>query len=164
MSEEKKRPRRLMSRFYAVRTTAGQEMNVAMLIYNRVRAAKLDVKAIIVPPNAKGYVILEAPGPNVVYNAIQELKHVKGLVPGVFSDDDIKRALIPKSPLIGLKEGDIVEIIAGPFRGMKAKIIRVDVAKNEAVLNILESSYPLQIMVSGDYVKPVRKQQTQGGT
>ena len=47
---------------------------------------------------------------------------------------------------------------------MKAKIIRVDVAKNEAVLNILESSYPLQIMVSGDYVKPVRKQQTQGGT
>ena len=154
--------RKLPSRFYAIRTTAGQEINVAILVYNRVKSGNIGVKSVIVPPNAKGYIIIEAPGPNVIYSAIQDLKHVKGLVAGIFSDDDIQRVLIPKSPLIGLKEGDIVEIIAGPFKGMKAKIIRIDINKNEAVLNILESSYPLQIMVSGDYVKPVRKSSSEG--
>lgn len=162
MSSEKKSSI-INTRFYAIRTTAGQEINVAILVYNRVRSGNMNVKAVIVPPNAKGYIIIEAPGPNVVYNAIQNLKHVKGLVAGVFNDDDIQRALVPKSPLIGLKEGDIVEIVAGPFRGMKAKIVRIDVSKNEAVLNILESSYPLQIMVSGDFVKPVRKSSSEGG-
>ena len=60
---------------------------------------------------------------------------------------------------MGLEEGDIVEIIGGPFRGMKAKILRVEVAKNEVILNILESAYPLQITVPGDYVKLVRKRE-----
>ncbi len=147
------------TRFYAIRTTAGQEINVALLIENRVKAAKLDIRSIIVPPGIRGYVILEAPGLHIVYEAIRDIKHVKGQAPGMVSFDDVERALVPKPVIEGLTPGDTVEIIAGPFRGMKAIVVRVELAKNEVVLNILESSFPLQITVPGDYVKLVKKKE-----
>ena len=145
------------SNFYAIRTTAGQELNVALLIENRAKYTDLDIRSIIVSPSVKGYVILETGGLHVVYEAVRDIKHVKVRVPVRIPVDDIERILVPKPVIEGLKEGDIVEIVGGPFRGMKAKIVRVEVAKNEVVLNILESAYPLQITVPGDYVKLVRR-------
>ncbi len=158
-SRKREKKDRERSGFYAVRTTAGQELNVALLIENRARYSKLDVRSIIVSPSVKGYVIIEAGGLHVVYEAVRDIKHVKPQAPVMIPRDDIERILIPKPVIEGLEEGDIVEIIGGPFRGMKAKILRVEVAKNEVILNILESAYPLQITVPGDYVKLVRKRE-----
>ncbi len=145
------------SMFFAVRTTAGQEVNVALLMEARAKAQKLDVRSIIVPPGVKGYVIVEAPGLHVLYNLVRDLKHVKGHAHGRLSEDDVAKMVSPKAVLEWVKEGDIVEIVAGPFRGMKAKVVRVDVAKNEAVLNILEAAFQLQITVPGDYIRPARR-------
>ena len=40
---------------------------------------------------------------------------------------------------------------------MKAQVVRVDPAKNEVVLNVLEGvAFPLQITVPGDSVRPIR--------
>ena len=157
MSEDKKKRVTPKTSYYAIRTVAGQEINVALLIENRVRNFNIDVKSIVVPPRVKGYVILEAPGLHVVYNVVREMKHVKGQAPGKIDDRDVKEILVPKPVILGLNEGDTVEIIGGPFKGMRAKVLRVEVGRNEVVLNILESDYPLQITVPGDYVRLVRK-------
>ncbi len=154
MSAEE-RPR---TAFYAVRTTAGQEINVALLMEIRANAQGLDVASIIVPPGVRGYVVIEAPGLHVVYSLMRDMKHVKGQAPGVFRTDELERVLKPKSPIEVISAGDMVEIIAGPFRGMKAQVVRVDKAKNEVVLNVLESAFPLQITVPGDHVKPTRRE------
>jgi len=155
--EKKKDVSNIRTSYYAVRTVAGQEVNVALLIENRVRTFNIDVRSIIVPPRVKGYVILETPGLHVVYDVIREMKHVKGQAPGRIDEKDIEDILVPKPVILGLNEGDTVEIVGGPFRGMKAKVVRIEVSRNEVVLNILESDYPLQITVPGDYVRLVRK-------
>ena len=143
--------------FYAVRTTARQELNVALLMEMRAKAQNIDVASIIVPPGVKGYVIIEAPGIHIVYTLIRDLKHVKGQASGSLTLDEVERAITPKSVVEAIRAGELVDIVAGPFRGMKAQVVRVDKVKNEVVLNVLESSYPLQITVPGDYIKPARK-------
>lgn len=160
MSEKKPRN---TSNYYAIRTVAGQELNVALLIENRVKVSNLDVRSIIVPPAVKGYVILEAPGLHVVYEAIREIKHVKGQAPGKIDISDVESMLLPKPVIKDLKVNDIVEIISGPFKGFKAKVVRIEYSKNEVVLNILESEYPLQITTPGDYVRLIRRSKEEGG-
>ena len=51
--------------------------------------------------------------------------------------------------------GDLVEIIGGPFRGMKAKITRVERTKEEVTIELLEVAFTLPITVHADYVKLV---------
>lgn len=143
--------------FYAIRTTARQEVNIALIMEARVESQDLEVYSIIVPPEVRGYVILETPGVHVVYNVIRDLRHVKGQAPGVMSDEEVQRFVSPKPVIETLEPGQEVEIVAGPFKGMKAKVIRIEVPSNEVVLNVLESAYPLQITVPGDYVRPLKK-------
>ncbi len=145
-------------RLFAVRTIAGRELDVALIIEARAKSADLPIASVLVLPRIKGYVIVEAPAAFHVANAVQGIRYVKGIVPGVLRFEDLERLLKPEAVLESLKPGDQVEIIAGPFRGTKAQVVRVDLARNEVVLNVLESSYPLQITVPGDSVRPLRRE------
>lgn len=149
--------RRLEARLYAVRTVAGRELDAALLIAQRAQDEDIPIYAIAVPPQLKGYIIVEAPAAFHVANAIQGIRYAKGVVPGVLDYKDVERLLKPETMIEALKPGDIVEIIAGPFRGMKAQVVRVQPGKNEVVLNVLEVEYPLQITVPGDAVRPARE-------
>ncbi|BAB66431.1 transcription elongation factor Spt5 [Sulfurisphaera tokodaii] len=150
------RPR--FSNYYAVRVTGGQEINVALMIEERIKTNNIkEVYSIIVPPNVKGYVILEATGPHVVKLVSQGIRHVRGFAQGLVQKDDIIKFISKTTIAPAYKVGDMVEVTSGPFRGMQAQVVRIDSAKNEVVLNILESSFPLQVTVPIDQVKPVKK-------
>ncbi len=155
--EEAPRQRRLEPRLYAVRTVAGRELDAALLIAQRAQDEEIPIYAIVVPPQLKGYIIVEAPAAFHVANAIQGIRYAKNVVPGVLDYKDVERLLKPETLVEALKPGDIVEIISGPFRGMKAQVVRVQPGKNEVVLNVLEVEYPLQITVPGDSVRPARE-------
>ncbi len=157
--EERREERRAAGqpRLFAVRTVAGRELDVALLIAQRAQDENIPIYAIVVPLQIKGYVIVEAPAAFHVANAIQGIKYAKGVVPGVLRYEDVERMLKPEAVVETLKPGDIVEIISGPFRDMKAQVVRVNPAKNEVVLNVLEVEYMLQITVPGDAVRPVRE-------
>jgi len=47
--------------------------------------------------------------------------------------------------------------VGGPFKGMRAKITRVDKTKEEVTLELLEATFTLPITVHADYVKLVEK-------
>lgn len=141
------------SRIFAIRTTAGQEQNVALLIERRCLAKKIPIKAIIAPQDVRGYVFLEAGGPNIVNIAIEDVKHVKGWVSGKVNFDDIQKFIKPKPVSELVNANDKVEIIAGPFKGMQAKVTRVDKAKSEVTLELLEAPYTLPITVHAEQVK-----------
>ncbi len=141
---------------YAIRVTARQEVNVALLMEAKAKAHDLKVYSILVPPDIKGYLMVEAPGIHVVQELSRDMKHVKGQVSGIVKFEEVERMLKPVPIVEGISEGEIVEVIAGPFRGMRAQVVRVDKAKNEVVLNILEAAYPLQVTVPADYVRPMK--------
>jgi transcriptional antiterminator NusG len=142
---------------FAVRTTAGQEKNVANLIAIRAESNKLPVKSILVPEMLKGYVFVEAEGPHYVEEAIAGIKHVRSRVPGIVSFSEVERYIVVKPVIEELDIDDTVEIISGPFKGMRAKITRIDKTKNEVTLELLEATFTLPITVHADYVKVVEK-------
>lgn len=145
------------SRIFAIRTTAGQEKNVALLIERRCMAKSIPVKAIISPPDVSGYVFLEASGPNVVNLAIEEIKHVKGWVAGKVEFEDIMRFIMPKPVAEVIEVNDKVEIVSGPFKGMQAKVTRVDRTKAEVTLELLEAPYTLPITIHAEQVKVISR-------
>jgi transcriptional antiterminator NusG len=144
-------------KLYAVRTIAGRELDVTLIIETRTRDENLPIYSIVASPLIKGAIIVESPAAYHVSNAIQGLRYAKGLVPGILDPNEVERIIKPKAVVETLKPGDIVEIIAGPFKGMKAQVVRTNPAKNEVVLNVLEVEYPLQVTVPGDSVKPARQ-------
>jgi len=142
---------------FVVRTTAGQEKNVANLIASRVKMNKLPIKAILVPEMLKGYVFIEAGGPHYVEEAIAGIKHVRSRVPGIVSFPEVERYIVVKPVIEELDIDDLVEVAGGPFKGMKAKITRIDKTKEEVTLELLEATFTLPITVHADYVKLVEK-------
>ena len=159
MSEKEKR---IPTSVFAVRTTAGQERNVAEMIASRVETTKLPIKAVLVPQMLKGYVFVEADGPHFVEQAITGLKHVRSRVPGVVSFSEVERYIVVKPVIEELDADDQVEIVSGPFKGMKAKITRVDKTKEEVTLELLEATFTLPITVHADYVRLFEKAKKEG--
>ena len=154
MTEEEKR---FITSVFAVRTTAGQEKNVADLIAARVATTELPIKAILVPEALKGYVLIEAEGPHFVEKAIAGIKHVRSRIQGIVSFKEVEQYVVMKPVIDELDEQDLVEIVGGPFKGMRAKITRIDKAKEDVTLELLEATFTLPITVHADYVRLVEK-------
>jgi transcription termination/antitermination protein NusG len=141
------------SKFFAIRTTGGQERVVANMLQTRANAKKLLIRSIIVLDSFKGYIIVEAPDSNVAYEALAGIRHVRGQIRGDLPFKDIEGYLVKKPVVSELSTNDTVEVIAGPFKSMKAKITRVDYEKQEATVVLLDSPYQIPVTVDANYLK-----------
>jgi len=153
MGEEEK----ISTAVFAVRTTAGQEKNVANLLEAKAKMGEIAIKAVLVPELLKGYVFIEADGPHSVEKVIAGVKHVRSRVPGIVTFPEVERYIVVKPVIEELDDNDLVEVVGGPFKGMRAKITRVDKAKEDVTLELLEATFTLPITVHADYVKLVEK-------
>ena len=151
------------TKIFAVKTTTGQEKNVARLVAAKVEMAKIPIKAILVPEVLRGYIFVESEGPHFVEEAIAGVKHVRSRIPGPIGFSEIERYIVRKPVIEELSENDIVEVTGGPFKGMRAKITRIDKSKAEVTLELLEATFTLPITVNSDYVKLVEKTKTETG-
>jgi transcriptional antiterminator NusG len=145
----------LDSKFFAIRTTGGQENIVANTIQNRINAKKIGIHSILILENFKGYIIVEAPDSNIAYEALAGIRHVRGQIRGELPFKDIEGYLVKKPVVSDLSIDDTVEIIGGPFKAMKAKITRVDYEKQEATVVLLDSPYQIPVTVDANYLKKV---------
>jgi transcriptional antiterminator NusG len=151
------------TKIFAVRITTGQERNVARLVAAKVEMNKIPIKSILVPDVLKGYLFIEADGPHFVEEAISGVRHVRSRVPDFVSFSEIEKYFVKKPIIEELGENDIVEVTGGPFKGMRAKITRIDKTKEEVTLELLEATFTLPITVHSDYVKLVVKAKTESG-
>jgi transcriptional antiterminator NusG len=141
------------SKFFAIRTTGGQEHVVANILQNKINAKKIGIRSILALDNFKGYIIVEAPDANVAYEALAGVRHARGQIRGELSFKDIEGYLVKKPVVSDLNVEDTVEVIAGPFKAMKAKITRVDYEKQEATVVLLDSPYQIPVTVDANYLK-----------
>ncbi len=145
---------------YVVKTTANQERSVANLIAQIARKEKYDIRALLVPDVLKGYVLVEAPAPEIVDQAIQGVPHARSLIKGASSIEEVEHFLTPKPVVTGITEGAVVELISGPFKGEKARVKRVDTAKEEITVELFEAMVPIPITVRGDHVRVLSKDES----
>jgi transcription termination/antitermination protein NusG len=145
------------SKFFAIRTTGGQEHIVANILQNKINAKNLGIRSILALDNFKGYIIVEAQDSNVAYEALSGIRHARGQIRGELPFKDIEGYLIKKPVVSDLTVDDTVEVIAGPFKAMKAKITRVDYEKQEATVVLLDSPYQIPVTVDANYLKKVTR-------
>ena len=143
------------SKFFAIRTSGGQEHIVVNLAQNRINSKNIPVRSILLLDSFKGYIIIEAPNSNIAYDALIGVRHVKGQIRGELPYKDIESYLVKRPVVSELSIDDTVEVIAGPFKSMKAKITRVDYEKQEATVLLLDSPYQIPVTVDANYLKKV---------
>ncbi|MBI3116965.1 MAG: transcription elongation factor Spt5, partial [Thaumarchaeota archaeon] len=135
----------------------GQERTVATFVANRAIQKKKPIYSILALDTWKGYVLFEAPNSQVVDESIQGFKHVRSKIPGMMQYSDIEKFLVTKSMIAEMNEGDTVEIVAGPFKSMRAKITRVEQAKQELTVVLLDTPYQMPVTISASYLKIVER-------
>jgi transcriptional antiterminator NusG len=148
------------NRIFAIKTTSKQERTVADNIKKAIDTKATDVKvsAVIVPDELKGYVLVETQESlHRVEQLVEKVPHARTVVRGETSLGEVGHFLVPKPVVSGISEGTIVELIAGPFKGEKAVVKRIDANKEEITVELYESVLPIPITVRGDNVRVVDK-------
>jgi len=153
-------PEVFTNRIFAIKTTSKQERTVADNIQKAIetKATDVQVTAIIVPNELQGYVLIETPEKmNRIEQLVEIVAHARTVIKGETSLAEVGHFLVPKPVVSGIDEGTIVELIAGPFKGEKAVVKRVDSGKEEITVELYESVVPIPITVRGDNVRVVEK-------
>ncbi len=135
---------------YAVKTTASEKTTVADMLGERDNPG---IFSVLVPSDVTAYVLVEAENENVVQRAIDRIPHAHSMVEGETSMAEVEHFLTPKPSVSGVNEGDVVEIISGPFKGEKARIKRIDTASEEVTVELHESTVPIPVTVRGDHIR-----------
>jgi transcriptional antiterminator NusG len=135
---------------FAVKTTASQERTVADMIINREEE---DIHAALAPDSLTSYVMVEADSTGPIERAMEEIPHARSIVPGKSDLSEVEHFLSPKPDVEGIAESDIVELIAGPFKGEKAQVQRIDEAKDQVTVELYEATVPIPVTVRGDQIR-----------
>ena len=135
---------------YAVKTTASQERTVADMIINREEP---EIHAALAPDSLTSYVMVEADNDAVITRVLEEIPHARSMVPGESDISEVEHFLSPTPDVEGIAESDIVELIAGPFKGEKAQVQRIDEGKDQVTVELYEATVPIPVTVRGDQIR-----------
>ena len=149
------------STIFAVRTTIGQERNVADMISARTEKEGFDIYSILVPYEIRGYIMVEATNKTEIDKSLLGVSHVRGVIKGGIDIAEIESFFAPKPMVTKVDAGDVVELISGPFKGEKARVVRVDIKKEEITVELFEATVPIPVTVRGDSIKVIRKEATE---
>lgn len=146
------------SRFYAIYVTGGTEERVALILRQRTLAMGLDVRSIIVPLELRGTLIVEVGNPGDLFDLIRGLRDVKRRRPVLIKEEEAVGLAAPVVEVPAVSKDQIVEIISGPFRGMRGRVVEVYDTRGEVDLVLLESDFRMIITVPLEQVRPVSEE------
>jgi len=144
---------------FIIKVTTNKEEKAVDMISERAEKKNLNVFSVSRPHGLRGYILLEAEDRESAEEAAFNLPYVKGIIGKTISYEEIKN-MVERSPeTISIKEDDVVEMIAEPFKKEKAKVIRIDKQKGEVVVSLLGAVVPLPVTVKIDNVKVIRREE-----
>ncbi len=147
------------TQIFVVKVTTNKEDNAFDMIRARADEKNLDVFSIARPQGLRGYIFLEAKERDVIEEAAFNLPYVKGILPRTVTYKEIEQMMEPKVEEINIKQDDIVEITADPFKKEKAKVSRIDRQKGEVVVTLLQAAIPIPVTVNLDDIRILRREE-----
>ena len=145
------------SQIYVLRTTANREDQVMDFVTSNAQKKKLEVYSVIRPHGMRGYIFLEAGSRSDAEQAAYNVPYSRGVLPKPVDYSEIEHMLEQVKKEVNIQKNDIAEIISGPFKREKAKIVRIDKSKEEVVVELLQAAVPIPITVKMDAVKVIRR-------
>jgi transcriptional antiterminator NusG len=143
------------SRFYAIHVVKGMEGRVALLLEERSKSMGLDVRSIVVPVDANGYLIVEVGNSGVLYHLTRGVRYVKRKRPVAVREEDALRLAKPVVEAPKVARGQLVEIIGGPFKGMKGRVVEVYEARRDVDVSLLD--FRMVVTIPFELVKPIEQ-------
>lgn len=158
---------------YTVKTQIGHERSASDALSGRIKRAvrPTGIFSVLSPAKLRGYIFVEAENPELLKDTIKGLSHVRGMLMtpewkgrksepsfGTVPFRDVEPYLTPKPIVHGIAEGNIVELVAGPFKGEKARVQRIDESKEEVTVELFEAMVPIPITVQGDHVRVIERE------
>jgi len=153
-----------------LKTQMDQEKTVVDSLISKSNLSSKDVYAILSPSTLRGYVFVEGMNTERIVEQAREIKKAKGFVQdkkrnadgstrtGEITLEEIDSYLTPLSTVVGIVEGDLVELINGPFKGEKARVQQIDETKEEITVELIEAMVPIPVTVKGDSVRVIEKE------
>ena len=147
------------TKIFAIKTQVGKEQNTADLINSRADKSKIKITSILVTPELRGYIFVESYDIERIKDMIKTVSYARNMLEGDTPIEQIAHFLIPASAVAKMAEGDVVEMVAGPFRGETAKVTRIDDTKEEITVELFESVVPIPITVRGEQVRVIKRKE-----
>ena len=144
---------------FIIKVTTNKEERALDMISDRAEKKNIKVYSVSRPHGLRGYILLEAEDRDSAEEAVYNLPYVKGIIGKTLNYEEIENMIKPSVEAISIQEGDLVEIIAEPFKKEKAKVLRIDKQKEEVVISLLGAVVPLPVTVKLDNVKVIRREE-----
>ncbi len=143
---------------FTIRVTTGQEKIVSGILAKKAKKENLEIYSVMNVETVRGYLFIEGKDENSVVKLIQRVRHVKGLLKRAIELEELKKLVdTSEEEKSEINNGDIIEMISGPFKGEKAKVIKVDQQKEEITVELIEVAVPIPVTVKGKMVKLFQK-------
>ena len=144
---------------FILKVTTNKEEQALDLIAGRVQSKGLKIYSLVKPHGLRGYILIEAESRKEAEEAFKNLPYVKNLLKSPLKFEEIKHMLESAVETMKIEKGDIVEIIAEPLKREKARVVRVNKAKEEVVIELLEAAVPIPITRKIDDVRVIRREE-----
>lgn len=141
---------------YIIRTAIGREPQVMDFLASNAKKLK-GVYSFLFPHGMMGYIIVEAENADIISQLSRGIPYIRGILRKPVKFEEVEHLIEFKPEAADIHKGDVVTIIAGPFKGEKAKITRVDLQKLQVVVELLQAAVPIPITLGLDSVKLAEK-------
>lgn len=141
-----------------LKTQIDHEKDVVTGLISKAALGEKDVYAILSPVNMRGYVFVEGMDTDRLREKTREIKKARQFVDGETTIDEISHYLVPVSAVVGIEEGDTVELVDGPFKGEKARVQKIDPDKEDITVELIDAMVPIPVTVKGDSVRVIEKE------
>ncbi|MCK4429519.1 MAG: transcription elongation factor Spt5 [Candidatus Aenigmarchaeota archaeon] len=139
-----------------IRVVIGRERMCLNYLEKEVSLRGLELKSILFLEELKGYLFLEGEREDI-NRAIYAAPHVRGIVRTPVEVKEISRYLTKEKPSIELNIMDTIEVLSGPFKGEKGRIMRINDAKKELTIELLEAVVSIPLTISINIVRLIEK-------
>jgi transcriptional antiterminator NusG len=143
--------------YFVVKVTAGQERIAANMLQNRLSKEDAPIYSVLVVEGMRGYIIVEAEDEISVRSFITKERNIRGILPKALSEDEINKLVEVKNLSQMIEKGDTVEFTSGPFKGYKAKVIKVDEVKDDITVELMDVVVPIPITTKGSTTRVIQK-------
>ncbi len=143
---------------FIYRVTAGQERVVMEMMAKRVKAESMGIWSIVHFEDLRGYMVVEAEDALSARSAGLKIPHIKGVLDKPTSISELEALLASSKPVSArVNKNDIVELISGPFKGERAKVIRIDENKDELTVELTEVAVPIPVTIKSNTIRLYQK-------
>ena len=143
--------------YFVVKVTSGQERIVANMLQNKASKANTNVYSMMIVEGMRGYIIIEAADELACREFVSKEHNVRGVLTKPLSQEEIDKLVSMPSKAQDIQKGDTVEFSTGPFKGYKAKVLKIDDTKNDMTVELMDVVVPIPITTKINTAKVIQK-------